>query len=552
MQEIELTHKLTWWRSDLIIATLAYNLTLGLGLLVLVHVLVNNSSVSAVPEILFYGGLLLVLLMLNAAFDRSRQKIMYWTERRNFFQRIYTSFLISPVAVAQNLYSADALSDSRRFLISSILIDSIRIPAIIILLAFISTELASVVSIMILILLVLALYQGSKMRHAFCDQQELAQQMDTIQRESLRNYQTIKLLGMEKLVLRRYERHCYNNGFNVNASVLLGLTIQDAYLIWQTFFLACVVLLLGKEYTQSHLALDQVILVLLLMAVLLSPIRTVLSHWDDIIRSYMSPSPPESQIHTDNHHVSAVDLDGSVVLQDVDFKYPNAHSSVLNQATLTIQPRTLVTVYGQSGSGKTTLAKLIKGDLVPDSGKIVLGDHSFDDNMASLSQDQIIYLSSDPQLYVGTILENLTLFKIGPLLDEAVKLSQQLGLESWVKTQPLGYQTPIFDSLDTTVPSGIKQRIGLIRCLLQEPKILILDEANSYLDDPGDSALKTILTEMKEGMTIIFITHRPSFKKIADDSYDLVNGQLLPSLNVEIQPEAIFKPAFINKMAGDL
>ncbi len=250
--------------------------------------------------------------------------------------------------------------------------------------------------------------------------------------------------------------------------------------------------------------------------------------------------------------MSAVDLDGSVVLHDVDFRYPNAQSTVLNQASLTIQPRTLVTIYGQSGSGKTTLAKLIKGDLVPDSGKIVLKDHSFDQNMTSLSQDQIIYLSSDPQIYVGTILENLTLFKIGPLLDEAVKLSQQLGLESWVKTQPLGYQTPIFDSLDTTVPSGIKQRIGLIRCLLQEPKILILDEANSYLDDPGDSALKTILTEMKEGMTIIFITHRPSFKKIADDSYDLVNGQLLPSLNVEAQPEAVFKADFINKVAGDL
>ncbi len=552
MQEIELTHKLTWWRSDLIIATLAYNLTLGLGLLVLVHVLVNNSSISTVPEVLFYGGVFSVILMLNAALDRSRQKIMYWTERRNFFQRIYLSFLRSPVAVAQNLHSADALSDSRRFLIRSILIDSIRIPAIIILLAFISTELASVVSIMMLILLVLALYQGSKMRHALCDQQEPAKQMDTIQREALKNYQTIKLLGMEKLILRRYERHCYDNGFNVNTSALLGLTIQDAYLIWQTFFLACVVLLLGREYTQSHLALDQVILVLLLMAVLLSPIRTVLSHWDDIIRSYLPPSSQENQIHTDNHPVSAVDLDGSVVLHDVDFRYPNAQFTVLNQASLTIQPRTLVTIYGQSGSGKTTLAKLIKGDLVPDSGKIVLKDHSFDQNMTSLSQDQIIYLSSDPQIYVGTILENLTLFKIGPLLDEAVKLSQQLGLESWVKTQPLGYQTPIFDSLDTTVPSGIKQRIGLIRCLLQEPKILILDEANSYLDDPGDSALKTILTEMKEGMTIIFITHRPSFKKIADDSYDLVNGQLLPSLNVEAQPEAVFKADFINKVAGDL
>jgi ATP-binding cassette subfamily C protein LapB len=552
MQELDSAQKLTWWRSDLIVATIAYNFTLGLGLLIVIHILANGLDLFVLSEAIVLVGLFCGVVILNAFLYRSRQKIINWVERRNFLQKAYASFLKPRDFPIKDSIYAGTLSDSQRMFARSLLIDLIRIPVITIFVALISTELASVMSIMMLVLVVLMLYQGSKIRHTFQDHQEQAKQIDTIQRECLRNYQTIKLLGMENLILRRYEGHCYNKGFNVNSSTLLGLTIQDAYLIWQTIFLVSVIMFLGRAYAQAHLALDQVILVLLMMACLLSPLQTVLNHWSDIISYYVSDARQVLTKIKKRTSVEDVHIDGSVTLQDISFAYPNLKTSVLVSANLIIHPKTLVTIYGQSGSGKTTLAKLIKHDLSPDSGRILFGDKRIDEGTKHSIQDQIAYLSSDPQLYVGTILENLTSFRIGPLIEEAIKLSERMGLDHWVKTQNLGYQTPIVNSMDVTIPSGIKQRIGLIRCLLQEPKILILDEANSYLDDPGDLALKTILTEMKEGMTIIFITHRPSFKKVADDSYDLINGQLLPSMNVESQTEHVFQTSCVSYAAGEI
>lgn len=552
MQELDSAQKLTWWRSDLIVATIAYNFILGFSLLVVMHILTNGLGSFVLSEAIVLVGLFFGIVVLNAILYRSRQKIINWVERRNFLQKASAFFSkLQDFPVTDSVY-AGALSDSQRMLVSSLLIDLIRIPVITVFVALISAELAAVMSIMMLVLVVLMLHQGSKMRHAFQVHQEQAKQIDTIQRECLRNYQTIKLLGMENLILRRYEGHCYNKGFNVNSSTLLGLTIQDAYLIWQTIFLISVIMFLGRAYVQAHLALDQVILVLLMMACFLSPLQTVLKHWSDIIRYYVSDARQALTKIKKGTSVEDVYVDGSVTLQDISFAYPNLKTSVLMSANLIIHPKTLVTIYGQSGAGKTTLAKLIKHDLSPDSGRILFGDKSINEDIKYSIQDQIVYLSSDPQLYVGTILENLTSFRIGPLVDEAIKLSERMGLDHWVKTQHLGYQTPIVNSMDVAIPSGIKQRIGLIRCLLQEPKILILDEANSYLDDSGDLALKTILTEMKEGMTIIFITHRPSFKKIADDSYDLVNGQLLPSMNVESQTEHDFQTSCVSYATGEI
>jgi ATP-binding cassette subfamily C protein LapB len=550
MPKIGHSPKLTWWRADLIVATLLYNLVLGAGLFVGVQILTDLTP-SSTHDTLIYGSGLLVTVFISSSIFLSRQKILNWLVRQNFYHAALTLFSQQTTQSITILRQIPPPSDSRSLLLNSLFADLIRTPLALILLALISTSLAAILSVLTLILLAISLYQGSKILEAHKNHRTQNSQTDIIQQECLKNYQTIKLMAMENLMLRRYEKSSYGKAYSINTASLLGLTSQDIYSTWQTVCLVSVTLVLGNEYAAHNLALDQLIACLLLVGFALTPVQALLSHWDDLMRYRLSMQQLVHATEDTAQTNTPIDLDGALKVETLEYTYPGSQTPILTGTNLTISPKTLVTIYGQSGSGKTTLAKLILRSLTPDQGKIKFGDIDSTDIPLTSFRQQVMYLSSDPQLYVGTILENLTFFKIGPLVDEALKLSQQLGLDTWVQNQPLGYQTPIFDSLDTTIPSGIKQRIGLVRAFLQEPKILILDEANSYLDDPGDKALKSVLLEMKEGMTIIFITHRPSLKNIADDSYDLVHGQLLPSLNVDAKKPSPYSSALMSVLAGD-
>ncbi len=545
MQQVTSTKKLTWWRLDLISATLMQNLLLLAGMLLSLHI-VTCANRTSWADTFVYTGILTSLIFLYCFMSRARQNLMLWIERQNFYHHSYHQFQM----LASISHQTPPPSNSKSVLLNSLFIDLIRIPITIGLLATLSANLAVVLAGLMLIILIMALYQGNKITQTIQNSQNQTNKMDQIQQESLKNYQTLKLLGMENLTLRRYEKYCYDKGYSINISTFLGLATRDIFFILQIFAYATLFLMLGFEYSQNALALDQLIICLFLSVTAFTPVQAFLLHWDEV-KQYRLSKKHRSDVIKNMPAISPIELDGTITLENIDFQYPDSEQTVLVSANLKIQSNTIVTIYGQSGSGKTTLTKLLIKQMLPDQGKIWFGETEIRDIPQSSLKQQVMYLSSDPQLYAGTIIENLTFFKIGPLVDEAIKLSQNLGLDTWIQNQPLGYQTPIFDSLDASLPSGIKQRIGLIRALLQEPKILILDEANSYLDEPGDQALRTVLQEMKEAMTIIFITHRPSLKKIADDSYDLTNGQLLPSLNVETPLSKIYQSSGTQSRTGE-
>ena len=107
-----------------------------------------------------------------------------------------------------------------------------------------------------------------------------------------------------------------------------------------------------------------------------------------------------------------------------------------------------------------------------------------------------------------------------------------LGLEDIILQMPEGYQTVIGRTSDDIVSKGVKQRILIIRSLIHNPKIILFDESNSALDNQSDKLLRDLLLKLKEDRTIVMITHRPSFAKIADQ-YLLIRDQKFERLTDE-------------------
>jgi len=97
-----------------------------------------------------------------------------------------------------------------------------------------------------------------------------------------------------------------------------------------------------------------------------------------------------------------------------------------------------------------------------------------------------------------------------------------------VATMAFGFETPVGDGAYDSLPRGIKQRIAITRALVDNPRYVLFDEANTAVDGSGDNFLRVWLERAKGRRTLVLVTHRPSLLKMADRVFDLDDGVLTP------------------------
>ena len=131
-------------------------------------------------------------------------------------------------------------------------------------------------------------------------------------------------------------------------------------------------------------------------------------------------------------------------------------------------------------------------------------------------------------LFNGTILENMTMFQVDERLERAFDIAQQLGLNDVIARLPAGYDTPVGNGQEDGLPGGVKQRITITRALaaVDDPKIILFDEANALLDPQSDLGLVALLRKFSAKATMILVSHRPTVLDLADRTFVLRNGSL--------------------------
>lgn len=204
---------------------------------------------------------------------------------------------------------------------------------------------------------------------------------------------------------------------------------------------------------------------------------------------------------------------------------PGSKVPVLKGINFTINPGTFVALIGPSASGKSTLARALLGIWPVANGAIRLDGAE----VTQLERDSIGpyigYLPQDIELFDGTIAENIARFgevDSNYVVDAAIAA----GVHEMILHLPQGYDTEIGGS-GGVLSAGQRQRIGLARALYGKPVLIILDEPNSNLDDPGEQALTKALFALKQrNCTVIVITHRVGVLSIVDRIMVLNEGLL--------------------------
>jgi len=197
--------------------------------------------------------------------------------------------------------------------------------------------------------------------------------------------------------------------------------------------------------------------------------------------------------------------------------------AVLRRVSLELKPGEIILLRGQNGSGKTTFARILATTLGYDAGKLTLDGEPVQRRLQA-ARRAIGFLSHRPLIYLGlSPLENLELFGtlagVPDARSRAERLLARFGLTEWA-------ETPV-----ERFSRGMLQRVALIRALLPEPRVLILDEPYAGLDDEGAATLNALLGEARgRGAAALVISHdRERVVPGITRACALVNGAIEPS-----------------------
>jgi ATP-binding cassette subfamily C protein LapB len=217
---------------------------------------------------------------------------------------------------------------------------------------------------------------------------------------------------------------------------------------------------------------------------------------------------------------------GHILLRDIGFGSSSGTERLFNGLSLEVRPREIIGITGANGSGRSTLLRLIAGDLQPDQGRVQIDGQDLAHVDMGPARRQVALVQPNPGLVRGTLLQNLTLHQ--PEREAAaLHLAAELGLDQVASALPNDWHTQVGVAA-TPLPRGAAQRIGVVRALVEEPQILLLDDITAQLDADSDARLAQLLTHLRGKMTIIVVTHRPSTLGIADRVFAIRGGRLEP------------------------
>ena len=250
-----------------------------------------------------------------------------------------------------------------------------------------------------------------------------------------------------------------------------------------------------------------------------------------VSKSKYSFSQNAEQLPRDDNDLSnqTMSFFNQIVLNSLNYRYPNALQSALEDISVTINKGESIALIGKSGAGKTTLVDVILGLLQPQQGDIQVDGHYIYPNLRNW-QNLVGYIPQSIFLIDDTLEKNVAFGVPEDLIDrpklhQAIKAAQ---LEEVVANLPNGLKT-IVGERGLLLSGGQRQRVGIARALYHEREILVLDEATAALDNETESLITEAITSLSGKKTLIIIAHRLTTVKHCDHIYLMEKGRIIKS-----------------------
>lgn len=213
---------------------------------------------------------------------------------------------------------------------------------------------------------------------------------------------------------------------------------------------------------------------------------------------------------------------GEIEFRNVNFSYQK-DDPILRGISIQAQSGKTTALVGPSGGGKSTMISLVQRFYDLDSGEILVDGQNIANITSESLRKSIAYVSQQPILFEGSILENIRYGRPDATDEEVFKASKLAQAHDFVLDQPEGYDTMVGE-MGGNLSGGQRQRLSIARAFLRDAPILLLDEATSALDNESEKLVQQALEKLVEGRTTIVVAHRLSTIRNADKIYVIENG----------------------------
>ena len=370
------------------------------------------------------------------------------------------------------------------------------------------------------------------------EQKEMDLRRGNLLTEILRNVHTMKSMTMESLMLRRYER-LQESCAILMARVTYALEMSAGVGSVFSPLMTVMVVALGSWLVISNqLSNGEMAACIMLGLRALSPLQRLGGMWskhqqDEILRDKLilaleKPALPANEKVIDPNFVESNPVafnSAAISLNAVAYQFPGTEKSLFNDLSLNVEAGQCIAIGGQSGSGRSALLQLMAGILEPVKGEVTIDGQNLKElNIEELAK-RIAYLPQRTALFEGSLLDNVTVFD-SSRIETAMEVSKALGLDEFVSRMPRGWDTIVGDMAADSMPPGFRQRVAIVRALSSSPSVILFDDSSASMDSEGDAMLLKYIESIRGKVTIVLVSERPSFVRLANKTFYLHNGSL--------------------------
>lgn len=417
----------------------------------------------------------------------------------------------------------------------TIIADILKMLTVLIVMLVISWELTLVViSIFPLLIYATRVFQKT-MKVAFEKVRTEVANLNSFVQERISGIKIVQIFSRESLEIKNFQeinsRHkdawlktvWINSIFfpiaEISTSICIGL------LVWYGGF---------NNIQGDNISLGTLFLFISMSGLLFRPLRQIADRFNTLQMGMVSTErifkilEDDSIIH-DKGFISMDNINGMIEFKNVTFSYVK-NEKVIDAISFKVNSGETLAIVGPTGSGKTTITNLITRFYEYDKGEILIDGVDINDLKLDNIRNKVGIILQDVFLFADTIFNNITLYNDQISLKDVQSAAKKLEIHEFISSLPNGYNFNVSER-GVTLSSGQRQLIAFLRVMVNNPDILILDEATSSIDSYSEDLIKNATKKITKGKTSIIIAHRLSTIESADKIIYMENGVILEQGN---------------------
>jgi ABC-type multidrug transport system fused ATPase/permease subunit len=391
---------------------------------------------------------------------------------------------------------------------------------------YFSVELAFTMMAIVPLLAIFAVFFGRFIKRLSKESQDAAASSNVVIEESLSGIAVVKAFTNEAIEIGRYA----SSARSVKQLSIKGALWRGAFVSFIIFTIfGAIVFVIYRGI--SILETGELMSFLLYTVFLGASIGSLPELWAKIQKAIGATEKLMALLNEEaedmDDSVTPLRVDGKIEFQNVHFSYPTRPDvEVLKGLSFSLEAGETVALVGESGAGKSTISSLLLQFYTPLKGGILFDNVPAKDYALHALRKQMAIVPQDVFLFAGSIAENIRYGKPDATDDEIIEAAKDANAWEFISSFPDGLETLVGDR-GIQLSGGQKQRVAIARAMINNPAILILDEATSSLDSVSEKLVQDALERLMKNRSSIVIAHRLSTVQHADKILVLKNGQIV-------------------------